>query len=100
MHLVELPHLAISSPAQIAVAGVLQIHPGNLLETTRGIEAGSELVGERLLANKVVCAGRADGLFVEAFGLEPPALEPINLGAGHRRAILETILAIHPPELD
>src|SRR5882757_8549426 len=35
MKLFELPHLAISSPTQIAVAGVLQIHTGNLLEATR-----------------------------------------------------------------
>src|SRR5882757_5645656 len=43
MKLFELPHLAIGSPTQIAVAGALQIHAGNLLETTRRIEAGSEL---------------------------------------------------------
>src|SRR6267154_5251609 len=45
MKLFELPHLAISSPTQIAVAGVLQIHTGNLLEATRRIEAGSQFIG-------------------------------------------------------
>src|SRR3979411_1896770 len=47
MKLFELPHLAIGSPTQIAVAGVLQIHAGNLLEATRRIEAGREFIVER-----------------------------------------------------
>src|SRR6195256_2885979 len=70
MKLFELPHLAIGSPTQIAVAGVLQIHAGNLIEAARRIEAGSEVIGERLLVHKAVVAARADGLFVEALGIE------------------------------
>ena len=35
----ELPHLAVGSPTQISVAGVLQIHTGNLLEAMRRVEA-------------------------------------------------------------
>src|SRR6266481_5607971 len=42
MKLFELPHLAVGSPTQISVAGVLQIHTGNLLEAMRRVEAGSE----------------------------------------------------------
>ena len=70
MKLFELPHLAISSPTQIAVTGVLQIHAGDLLEATGCVEAGSEFIGERFIVNKAVGAGRADGLFVEALGIE------------------------------
>src|ERR1700736_2142595 len=100
MKLFELPHLAIGSPAEIAVAGILQIHAGNLLEAARRIEAGSEFIGERLVVNKAVCAGRADGLFVEAFGIEVPACDPRNLGADQRRAVLEIVRAIRRPELE
>src|SRR5271168_1702429 len=64
--LFELPDLAIGSPTQIAITGVLQIHTGDLLESTRRVEAGGEFVGECLMVNKAVGAGRADGLFVEA----------------------------------
>jgi len=91
------PHLAIGSPAEIAVAGILQIHAGNLLEAARRIEVGSELVGERLVVNKAVGAGRADGLFVEAFGIELPAFDPRNLGADQRGAIIEIVWGNSPP---
>src|ERR1700694_4285391 len=66
MELFELPYLPIGSPTQIAVAGVLQIHTGDLLEATRRVEAGGQFIGERLVVDKAVCASRADGLFVEA----------------------------------
>ena len=66
----ELPHLAFSSPTQIAVAGVLQIHAANLLETARCVEAGSEFIGERLIVNKAICAGRANRLLVETLSIE------------------------------
>ena len=99
MDRVELPHLAIGSPTQIAVAGVLQIHTGNLLEATRRVEAGGELVGERLVVNKAVGAGRADGLFVEALGIELTAFDPRDLGADQRGAVLEIVRAIRRPDL-
>src|SRR5260221_14374444 len=79
MKLFELPHLAIGSPTQIAVAGVLQIHAGNLLEAPRRVEAGSEFIGERLIVNKAVVAGRGDGLVVEALGIKLPGFEASHL---------------------
>src|SRR6267142_1555558 len=100
MKLFELPHLAIGSPTQIAVAGVLQIHAGNLIEAARRIEAGSEVIGERLLVHKAVVAGRADGLFVEALGIELPAFEASNLGADQRGAVLEIVQAILCPDFE
>src|SRR3984893_17971266 len=80
MKLLKLPHLPISSPTQIAVVGVLQIHASDLLESARGIEAGSEFVGERLIVNKTIGARRADGLLVEALGVKLPAVETSDLG--------------------
>src|SRR6202040_2454060 len=100
MKLFELPHLAIGSPKQTAVAGVLQIHTGNFLEATRRIEAGGEFIGERLVVNKTVGAGRADGLFVEALGIELPAFDPREFGADQRGSVLEIIRAIGRPELE
>ena len=96
----ELPRLAIGSPTQIAVACVLQIRTGNLLEATRRIEAGSEFIGERLIVNKAVGASRADGMFVEALGIEFPAFDPRYLGADQCGAVLEIVRAIRRPDFE
>src|ERR1700726_5134377 len=100
MKLLELPYLAIGSPTQIAVAGVLQIHAGNLLEAACRVEAGSEFIGERLIVKKAVRAGRADGLFVEALGIEFPAFDPRYLGADQRGAVFEIVRAIRRPDFE
>src|SRR3979409_480054 len=100
MQLFGCPPLATGSPTQIAVAGVLQIHTGNLLEAARRIEAGSEFIGERLVVNKAVGAGRTDGLFVEALGIELLAFDPRDLGADQRGAVLEIVRAIRRPDLE
>jgi hypothetical protein len=51
---------------------------GDRFKTTRRVEARGQLVGERLIVDKAVCAGRADGLFVEALGIEFSALKAGN----------------------
>ena len=66
MELIELPHLAIGAPTEVAVAGIPQIAMRDLLEAARRIEACGKLVGERLVVHEAVVAGGADGLFVEA----------------------------------
>ena len=50
--------------------------------------------------NKAVGAGRADGLFVEAFGIELAALDAGDLGADQRGAVLEILRAIRRPDLE
>src|SRR3984957_13076441 len=100
MKLFELPHLAIGSPTQIVVTGVLQIHAGNLLETAGCVKAGSELIGERLILNKTVGAGRADGLFVETLCIELLAFETSDLGGDQRRTVREIIGAVRRPHLE
>src|ERR1700738_5526150 len=97
MKLLELPYFAIGSPAQIAVAGVLQIHAGNLLEAARRVEAGSEFIGERLILNKTAGAGRADGLFVEAHRVNVAAVDASNLRAGQRGGGFGTVRAFGRP---
>ena len=100
IELIELPHLAVGAPTQIAVAGVLHIHTGNLLETARLVEARCQFVGERLVVNKAVGAGRADRLFVEVHGVERAALDAGDLGADQCGAILEILRAIRRPGLE
>ena len=95
-----MPHLALGAPTQIAVAGVPQIGLGNRLEATRRVEAGGQFVGERLIVNEAVGAGRADGLFVEALGIELAAFEARDLGADQGGAVLEIVWAIRRPELE
>src|SRR5713101_4146406 len=100
MELFELPYLAIGSPTQIAVAGVLQIHTGDLLEATRRIEAGSQFIGERLIVNKTVGASRADGLFVEAHRISITAVDASHFGADQGGAVLKIVRAVLRPHLE
>src|ERR1700733_4699154 len=100
MKLFELPNLAFGSPTQIAVAGVLQIRAGNLFEAMRRVEAGSQFIGERLVVNKAVRAGRTDGLFVEAHPVKIASILAGNLGAHQRGAVLEIVRAIRRPYLE
>src|SRR5229473_3139447 len=66
IELVELPHFAVGSPAQVALAGVSQVKLCDLLEAARRVETRRNLVRHGLIVDKAVCSGRADGLFVEA----------------------------------
>ena len=65
MELLKLPHLAVGSPTQIAGPGLPQISVCDHLEAARGVKAGGQLVGERLVVDKAVCARRHDRRFVE-----------------------------------
>src|SRR5258708_23211884 len=84
--------------SEIAVAGVLQIDAGNLRADTRRIEARGALVGERLIVNKVVGAGRADGLFVKVHGIERAAFDPGDFRPDQCGAVLEILRAICRPD--
>ena len=72
----------------------------DLLETARRVEARGELVGERLVVDKAVCARRADGLFVKALGVELAAFDACDLGADQRGAVLEILRAILRPDFE
>ena len=47
--------------------------------------------------DKAVCAGRADGLFVQTFSIKVAALQAGELGADQRGAVLEVLGAIYCP---
>ena len=56
IQLVELSHLAIGSPTEIAVPGfTANTSFANLVETARRVESCSELVGERRIVDEAVC---------------------------------------------
>src|SRR5271166_760168 len=100
VHLVELPHFSIGSPAQIAVAGVLQMGMGIGLEATRRVEAPDHFVAERLVVDQAVVAGRADGLLVETLGLELPPVKAGDLRADQRGAAHKVFRAVFGPLLE
>ena len=97
---VELPNLAVGSPAQIAAPGILQVERGNLIEPARAIEGGSALIGDRLVVRQAVLAGRADGLFVEPLGVELAVAEARNFRAEQGRAARKVLRAVLGPLLE
>ena len=82
IELIELPHLAVGSPTQVAVARLPQIDMRKIFETARRVETRGEFVGERLVVNKAVRARRADGLFIQAHRIERRGL---RCGRSRRR---------------
>src|SRR5215472_904477 len=97
MGLVELPHLSVGSPSEIATPRVLQIKMGDRREAARGVKARSQLIGERLVVDKAVYACRSDGLFIELLGIERTYLDTSNLGTNQRRSILKVLRTIRRP---
>src|SRR5262245_9312426 len=97
MQLIELPHLSVGAPTQIAPPRVSQVEMRNLLEAARGVKAGSQLVGERLVVDKAASACRRYGALVQVHGLERTPLDPGNLGSDQRCTILEVLRTIRRP---
>ena len=56
-----------------------------------------ELLSERLVVNKAICARRADSFFVKILGIEVASFDPSDLGAHQRSAIFEVVGAIFRP---
>src|SRR5262245_20818668 len=69
----------------------------DLLEAARRVEAGSQLVGERLIVDEAVGARRSDGALVQVHGLERASLDTGNLRADQRCTIREVLRAIGRP---
>src|SRR5262249_41069222 len=100
MQLLELPHLAIGSPAQVAVTGVSQAQVRDPGEPTRPVETGGELVGYRLVVDEAVRASRVRGLFVQAHRVEITTLDAGNFGANQGRPVLEILRTMLCPEFE
>jgi hypothetical protein len=60
MKLFELPHFAVGAPTQITVPGVSHVKMCNFVEVTQHVEASGELIGERLVVDKIVGARGTD----------------------------------------
>src|SRR5262249_31893696 len=94
MKLIELPHLSVGSPSQIAPPCVSQIKMRDLLKSTRRVKASSQLVGERLVVDEAVCACRRDGALIEVHGIERASLDTGDLSADESCTILEVLRTI------
>src|ERR1700757_4287475 len=77
--------------------GVSHVRMGDRFKTTRRVKSRGQFVGERLIVGKAVSMGRADGLFVEALGIEFATFDPGDLGADQRGAIFKILRAIFCP---
>src|SRR5262249_15328632 len=91
MELLELPHLSVGAPSQIAPPRVSQIVMRNLLEAARRVEAGSQLAGARLVVDKAVSACRHYGALVKVHSLKGTPLDPGKLCSDQRCTILEIL---------
>ncbi|WP_253261709.1 hypothetical protein [Ramlibacter montanisoli] len=97
MHALELPHLAVRSPAQVAVARLQQVHLRLVSEALRGVERGGKLVRECLDVGEAAGAGRPDRAFVQPHRLQFLAREARDLRADQRRAALDVVGAVRGP---
>ena len=97
MHILKLPHFAVRSPTNIAVARSSQIEASKLFETTRAVKARGQFVSERLVLDEAVVAGGADRLFIETLRIEFSVLEAGDLGAREYSAAFEVLRAAMRP---
>src|SRR3984893_13315486 len=97
IELFKLANLPCGSPTEITMPGVSHVRMGDRFKTTRRVESRGQFGGERLIMGKVVGLGRADGLFVEAFGIEFAAFNACNLRTNQRCAVREILRTIFCP---
>src|SRR5258705_4944096 len=99
MKLIELAHLAIGSPPQVAVPGVSQVEMRYFIEATGRVEARSKFVGERLVLDEAIEAGRADTPLIEPPSIDVTALPASEFGSHQRRAAFAALPAALRPNL-
>jgi hypothetical protein len=99
MQLLELPHLALRSPPLVAVASIPQIQIGDFVGAARAVEARGDFVGDCLVVDESVGAGRVNGFVVEAHRIELAVFDAGELRANQRPAILESLGATLCPNL-
>src|SRR5258707_2602360 len=72
---VELSDLSPGTPADVAVAGLVQIGICHLFETAKAIESSCQFAGERLVLEEASLRRQADRLLVQRHGLDVPSFE-------------------------
>jgi hypothetical protein len=85
--LVELLHLAVRAPLEVATPGVPQIDLRDFLDAPAGVEPGGDFTRQRLVLNKAVVVGGSYRLLVQTHCISVPPFEAGDLG-GHERAFV------------
>src|ERR1700676_259478 len=98
MKLFELPHLAERAPAQVTAPRPPQIRVGDRIEAARRVEARGQLMGQALVLDEAVLACRADGLFVEALGVQFALFQTRDLAANTSRPVGECCRTVVCPD--
>ena len=73
--MVELSNLNPGSPADVAVAGLVQIGICHLSEAAKAVESSCQFAGERLVLEEAALRRRVDCLLVQRHGLDVPSFE-------------------------
>ena len=97
MEPIELSHLPVGLPAQVAAPGVAQIELLDLLKAAHRIEARRQFISQGFVLNEALVTRRPDGLLVEPFGIQLPAFEAGDLGPHEGGAVLEGFGAVRRP---
>src|SRR5438046_2658795 len=100
MELIELAHLAIGSPTQVALPGVSQVEMRDLLEAPGSVEARGNLVGYRFILNESVCVRRANGFFVEDFGVDQAAFYSCDFGSRQSNSVFKILRTMLRPYVE
>src|SRR2546428_3858878 len=99
MKVIELPHLAVGTPAQIAVPRLPQIYLGDPLDSARRVEAPGELVRQCLVVDEAVRSCRSDRPLVEPHRVGIAALDARGLGGSEYGSVPEGSWADLAPPL-
>src|SRR6516162_380369 len=100
MEPIELPHLSVGSPAQIALSRVSQMGMGTRFEAARRVEMPGQFVGERLVLNKPVVAGCPDGPLVEAHRVKLATFDARDLRSHEGLTVLEILRPVLRPNVE
>ena len=96
--LVQLPYLAISAPSRVTVSGTLQIKMRDVVEAPRRVESRGQLVRQSFVLDEALLARRPNGLLIQTFGLQFPALQASHLRAYQRGSVCEILRTVLRPQ--
>src|ERR1700735_3192318 len=96
---VELPHLSLGPPTQIAVARIAQVDIRELVEPARPVEARGHFVSDRFVVDEAIVTRRTDGQRVKTHRVKLAALDASNLRGYQCGAVFEVLRAILRPNL-
>ena len=94
----ELPHFAVGSPSLVAVPSSSKVEIRECVEATRRMEARGQLVRQSFILDEALLARCPNGLLIQTFGLEFPAVQASNLRAYQRGSVCEVLRTVLRPE--